>query len=311
MPKKSSGQPGAHERYWEKRVRSVAFRRNLAAAVTHELRALGRERVEDVVDARLVRRLIQDSDVTLVDRKVAADLVLEISRHLAARGRRTESSLIGLLDEKLVDDVDALLDEEAELSPHAQELIARMMQQEFVRRLFTDIIFTSIVSFYRKVNPLFGALTTRMLEEQIKNFIRLFMPAIQRQAAAFAVSSTNQRIAFDFTRSILRQLLDEPLAHYSAMVTPGQRKKSEAILRRAIGDEKLDARLRDVAATTWDALYRKIRHRQVGEILRVEKHAGWIAERGVEILLPALARPGIVRLIAAEAALAPPRRPPG
>jgi hypothetical protein len=170
--------------------------------------------------------------------------------------------------------------------------------------LFTDIIFTSIVSFYQKVNPLFGALTMRVLEDQIKGFIRLFMPMLQQQATAFAVSKENQRILLDFARAIVRQLLNEPLRHYAGMVSSGQRTKAEVFIRKAVGNAKLDSQIRKVALAAWDDLYAAIQNKTVGDLLRLEEHAGWLAARCVEVILPALSRPHILRFVAAEIALA-------
>jgi hypothetical protein len=91
----------------------------------------------------------------------------------------------------------------AERSSHTEEFVGDIMRQEFVRRLFTDSIFTSIVSFNQRINPFFGGLTMRVLEDQITGFIRLFMPMLIEQATAFAVSKDNQRIALDFARQEL------------------------------------------------------------------------------------------------------------
>ena len=209
-------------------------------------------------------------------------------------------SVLDMLDPELVDDVDALLGEAFELSPQVEELVANILQQEFVRRLFTDIIFTAIVSFNQRVNPLFGAITMRVMEEQIKGFIHLFMPTLQQRATAFATNRQNQRILLDFTRSIMRELLDQPWLHYAAMASPEQRTQTEKLIRKAVGNAKLDALIRKAMLAAWDDLYAGIRDKPVGTLLRLEENSRWLAERCVEMILPALARPHILRFVAAE-----------
>jgi hypothetical protein len=309
MPKKSSaGRSGTDDQYWQKRLRSSAFRRNLTALVVRELQSLSAERVKDVVDPGLVRTMLLQWDVRMVNRELVADFIIHANHGVARRLNRGRRSLLGLLDRQLIADVDAILEEDGALSTHAEAFVGKLMQQEFVRRLFTDIIFTAIVSFYQKVNPLFGALTVQVLEEQIKGFISLFMPMLQKQATGFAVSRENQRILFDFTRAIVRQLLDEPLHHYADLVSPGHRRKAEALIRHAIGNPagnaKLDAAIRRATLAAWDDLYQAIEEKQVGEVLRLQDHAGWLAERLSDVLLPALARPQVRRFIAAEMAMA-------
>jgi hypothetical protein len=303
LRKAAPGSPACN-RYWQRRVRSKAFREALTALVMEELRALSGERLKDVLDVGLVRKLIQEWDARMMDRETLATLIIQGNRRMTDRLKRRDSSLLGLLDQQLVADIDAILKEDVELPTHVEEFIANMMRQEFVRRLFTDIIFTSIVSFYQRVNPLFGAIAMRILEDQIKSFIRLFMPMIQKQATAFAVNKQNQRVVLDFGRVVIRQLLDEPLPNYSAMISPRQRRKAEALIRKALGNAKLDALIHAVMLSAWDDAYRTIRNKKVGDLIRLEEHAGWLAERCSEVILPALSRPQVLRFVANEMALA-------
>jgi hypothetical protein len=295
-------------------VRSPAFKRSLTDLVTRELQSLGAEQVKDVVDPRRVRALIHEWDVQLTDVRAVADLVIQVNRRLERRLKRRRESLVDLLDQQMGAHLDAVIDAAVESTAQAEELVTRMMRQEFVRRLFTDIIFTSIVSFYQKVNPLFGALTTRVLEEQIKGFIQLVLPVIQRQAIAFALSTANQRVVAEFTRSIVRQLLNEPLGNYALNISPAQRKKAEALVRHAIGNTTLETLMRRAALAVWDDLYATMRNRRVGDIVRLDTRAPWLAERIIEAVLPALSRPRVLAFLAAETAIAgrpsPPRPSP-
>ena len=304
MPTKSTTRGGGAERYWMQRIRSKGFQRDVTALIRRELKALGHARVADVVDAGLVRTVIQQWDPRIVDAEVVADLVARGSRHAGRRLRRRTGSLLDALDATLVADVDALLAEDGELSADAERLIANVMEQEFVRRLFTEIIFTAIVSFYQKVNPFFGTLAMRALEEQIKGFIRLFMPALQRQAIGFAVDKQNQRIVRNFVREIVRQQLDAPLAGYAAILAQGPTRAADRLLRSAMTSAALEALIREALLAVWEDLYHEIRERRVGELVRLEVHAVWLAERCVEWLLPMLTRPEVVRFLAAETAAA-------
>ena len=308
MHKRRPGDPGRVERYWRRRVRSPAFRRALTALLTRELHALSRERVRDVLDPDLVRATIREWGGKIFNRQIVADMVIEVNRRAAARLKKQRASVLGMLDTQLVADLDALLEEDIRLSRHAEDFVSQMMQQEFVRCLFTDIIFTSIVSFHERVNPFFGGITVRLLQEQIKGFIDLFMPMLQEQAAAFAVDKENQRILLDFTRSIIRHLLDEPLAHYAVMVSSGQKRKVEALVRNAIADlganAKMDKLVREMALALWEGVYRTIRDKRVGELLQLDEHVGWLAKRSVAAIMPVLSRPAMVQFVAAEFTLA-------
>ncbi len=301
MPKPTDT-PGAQLRYWQRRLRSRAFKRDLTALVRRELAVLAGERVKDVVDPVLVRSLIGEWNTRMIDRIGLADLIIEASRR-AGRQRRAVT-LRRMLDPQLIADIDALVQEGFALSADTEEFVAAIMRQDLVRGLFTDVIFSAIVSFYQRVNPLFGAITMRVLEEQIKGFIRFFMPMLQRQAIAFILNSDNQRVAADFTRVIVRHLLDQPLPNGWADLAPGQRRRMEALIRHAAGSARLDAAIREATLAAWDDLYGMIRDKRVGDLVRLEEQAPWFAERCVEVILPALSRTHILRFLAVEMARA-------
>jgi hypothetical protein len=295
----------AAEQYWTKRVASPSFRRALAAAIAAELRALASRRVGEVIDAELVRELIRQWDARIVEREVFAEVAIATNRRAARRLGARRESLLDLLDRQLVADLEAAIDARLELGNRGRDFIAALMEREFVRGLFTDVIFTALVSFQRRANPLFGALAVRALEDQIKAFIGLFMPMLQAQATAFAIDPANQRAVLDFARAVARQLLELPIGRWAALAAGGGAESVESLVRQAAANSRLAELARRAALLAWDDLFAELRQRRIGELLRVEQHAAWLAERCVEMLVPLLARPGIVALIAAEAAAAP------
>lgn len=306
--RKRVGRAKTPERYWRERVRSPAFKRALVASITRELERIGQERVRHIIDPDWVRTVIREWDNTMLNRQLVADLAVAATRRGASVLRKQRRSPRAMLGSQFVADLDALLDNDTRLSPAAEELIAEVMQEEFVRRLFKDLIFTSLVAFHERVNPFFAGITMRLLREQIRGFIDLFMPLVQEQAIAFAVHQENQRILFDFIGSIVRQLLDAPLAHYRGMLSAGQKRKAQVLLKNAIADAAENADLqklvRELALALWDNTYRMIRDKRVGDLLCLDARADWLAERVVELLLPLISRPGAIQFMAAEFALA-------
>jgi hypothetical protein len=312
-PKRRATRAPAPERHWDARIRSGPFRKALAALAARELKDLARQRVGEVVDARFVRTMIRELDTRVIDRAIAADLVIEANRRARARLTGAQRSLLDLLDRRFVADIGATLEAAMELPAGGEAFAAALMRQEFVRNLFTDIIYTAIVSFNERVNPLFGAFATRALEDQIKGFIDRFMPMLQAQAVAFAVERRNQRIVLAFARSVVRLLLEVPVARYAAIAASADGQPAEAVIRTAVTNARLGALVREATLALWDDFYAAVRARRLGDLLRLDAHADWLAARAVEIILPLLARPHVRRFIAAEIALAQStgRRPGG
>jgi len=300
MPQATARRSSRKDPYWGKRVRSKDFIHGVTAVLAEEITALSGQRIKDVVDARLVRKIIAEWDGRMVDPDIVTDLVIAANTVVAQRLRAKNTSVLGLLDEHLVAGIDAVLADDIVLSKHIKDFIEKVMQQEFVRSLFTDIIYTSIVAFYERISPLFGGMTLAILEGRVKSFIRLFMPMVQREATNFAISTTNQRLFSTFARSIVRQVLSEPLPQFSAATSSGRRRHVEALIRKSIGSRTLESLVRELGLAAWDDVYKRVRNRKVGDLLHVEEHARWLAERATELIVPILSRPRVLRLVAAE-----------
>jgi hypothetical protein len=289
--------------YWQKRLRSREFRARLTESLRREIELLAKQPIKNVVDARRVRQAIEDWDSAILDRKALADLIIHVGRRSETRMRKQRKSLLEVLDPTLVSGINSVLDADLALSDNIEDLIAQTLRQEFVHNLFVEIIHTSILSFNKRVNPLFAGLTSSMLEGQIKSFIRMFMPMIQEQAVAFATGKANQRIFLQFARSIVRLLLDVPLASFASMASAQQRKQVEKLIKQSVGNETLEALGRQLAVSVWDDLYPQISKHRVGDFLDVEKHGAPLADRIADVVVAGLTRPGIIELVGEEVAL--------
>jgi hypothetical protein len=303
MPKKVGGDNDP-TRYWKARVRSRAFRRALTELATREIRALAGARFRNVVNRELVRTLIREFDVRLIDRSIVADLAVAVNRRMGARLAGRRESLLELIDRRWLADIEATLRADTEPSPRAEEFIAALMHREFVSSLLADVIYAAFVAFQERVNPLFGAFATRALEDQIKGFIRLVMPMLLTRAAAFALDPRNQRLGREFGVAVARQFLDVPLGRYAAMATSDAGAAAEALIRKTVENAKLGALTRQAALAVWEEVYAAIGSRRIGDLLRLEEHADWLAARCVDVIRPVLSHPHVLRFIASEMAMA-------
>ena len=301
MAARRGGSGTAEQRYWAARVRSPAFKRALVGMIEDELRALANARVGDVLERKVGERIIRRWNRGAVDRAAITELALDVNRRLTRRLARRRDSLLELLDPALVAQLDGVFEQFVRLTPRAEEFIALLMGQEFMRGLFTDLIYSALVSFYRRVDPLFGGLGVRVLEPQIKSFIGYFMPMVQGRVAAFVAAPANQRIAAAFARAVARQLLGVPLRGWAELAAAGPRQAVEAFVRRAAANARLGSLTEQVALAVWDELYTAIAPRKIGDLLGLDPRM-WRAEDGADALVPALARPAVLAFIVAEMA---------
>lgn len=286
-----------------------ALRARVVDMLVLEILDLATEPVEAVVDGDAVRALLLHGD-DLVRHDVVADLAATAAKQVRAALARRPESPRELLDADLAALVDARLDADLVLSADAKDLIGRMMRQELVQDLFTNVIHTAIVSFNKRVNPLFGGLATAMLEDQIKGFIRFFIPMVLDQATAFVVASRNRGLFSDFARTLVRELLDEPLPSLLTLAAAEDEGETRRVAAAIAASPRLRHLGRDLAVAAWDRIWTDLRRRRIGDVVRLDEHAGWLAEQLAPGVVRALARPHLRAFLAAEFAASTSGKPP-
>jgi hypothetical protein len=291
--------PRTRAGYWQRRVSSPAFARELTVLIAEDLRALADQRFKDVVDLRLIRELIERTDALLAVDAVSA-VAVSVRTAVRARMRKAKRPLRDVVGAQLVSDIEAMLDDATNLPHQAEAIIERMMQRELVQSLMTDLVYTAIVSFNRRVNPLFGNLALMAVDSQIKSFIRMFMPMLQQQAAAFLIDRRNHALFADFARAAARQILNEPLAQLVELFDRGSDREAEAFITRAARNPQVRRLARDLALTLSEAALKQLSAKRVGTVLLLDANADWLAKRLSTPLLAVFKRPHVSAFVMRE-----------
>jgi len=265
-----------------------------------ELRAVADQPVRVFLPPARARRLIRDLPPEALSAKALAEIVTVVRRNLEKRLRTTRRSPAQILGADVAARIERVFDEDMFAGGGGEELVTTVLRQEFVRKLLTEVVHTSIVSFYKRVNPLFGGLATSMLEDQIRNFISMFMPMIQEQAVRFAVGKRSQTFARDLARTLAQHALETPVAEQVPALDTRQRKRVEQIIRDTAGDPVVRRHGHEITALVWDTLYEAIRDRKVRDLVDLEQWAPALADGGAELLAEILARPGLAAILRRE-----------
>ncbi|EKD42323.1 MAG: hypothetical protein ACD_73C00206G0002 [uncultured bacterium] len=184
-------------------------------------------------------------------------------------------------------------------------LLERIIKEEFIGQLFTDVIHLSIVSFYKKINPFFGGLTVAVLEKQIKGFIGLFIPMVQERAIAFVIHPDNQKILMGFCRSIFFMLISEPMANIMIGPTEKKQKQFETLLGHARLTGAATDLIQEGAVTLLDQLYAYMQKKKLGDFIKLSpKTMDHLASQLVKISLTQLKRDSVQQFFTNEIELA-------
>ena len=115
-------------------------RRQLAATIATRLRDLADRRLADLVDADAVRELIAHWDTRVVDRTALAEVAVAANRRGAARLARRRETLAGLLDPALLDQLDATVAAQLELTPRARAALRQLIEHPIKTGRSTDMV---------------------------------------------------------------------------------------------------------------------------------------------------------------------------
>lgn len=293
-----AGDDSAAAEAWSRRIRSPGFRASLQQVLRAEIADAGKQPVREIVDAARVRTAIAAWDTATVRAPRVARVAVRVNERIEKRLRRERRPIAELIGPEGMEGIDALLEEDLPNPEALEQILARTIRQQFVRKLFAELIHSAILAFNKRVNPFFSGITATVLDAQIKSFIALGMPMLQEQAVAFALSRANQDFVVDLARSLVRGVLAEPLADLVPQASAGQRKRIERLVVRALESERFREAAPAAALRLWDDVYGQLRDEKLGQLVDVERLAEVLVEPLAEMAIAALTRPRIAALLA-------------
>ncbi len=282
---------------WRRRVRSPQVRRAVEDVIRAEIAEMAALPVREVIDAGKIRAALGEIDVGAVRAGAVAQVAVRVNERVEKRLRRERRSIDDLVSGEVRAEIDALLDEELPSPQALEEILAQVIRQKFVRRLFAELIHSAILAFNKRVNPLFGGITAAMLDAQIKSFIELGMPMLQEQAVAFALRPANQQFAVDLARSLIRGALAEPLGELVPRASAGQRKRIERLVVRVVESERFRTAAPAVAQQLWDEVYTEIRDKKLGQLVDEQRLSAALVAPAAQAVMALLSRPRVAALL--------------
>lgn len=72
----------------------------------------------------------------------------------------------------------------------------KILDQDYFKKLWGELVYLSISTFNRKVNPLFGSVAQALLEDKLKSFIALFVPVIHEKVKEYVLKPAHQEKLF-------------------------------------------------------------------------------------------------------------------
>jgi hypothetical protein len=307
-PKKSLPAQSPLSKHWNQRVHSKAFKVALKKFYLDDMTELSKMRLGDVVDDKIVRRMIREFEFDIFDQKEMTQLVL--SQYYATTNflKKKNFPVSQLLDAKTIRSIEKVVDENVIHPKQFEKILKKIMEQEFIGKFFTDMVHLSIVSFYKKVNPIFGGITVSLLEKQIKGFIGLFIPLVQERATAFVVSPENQALLIQFCRNIFLMMLDEPMGRFVTTPSVKKKKQIETLLREGQVTQEAVLITRQGLLIVFDECYKTLSKKRLKDLFNLNpKNLNWLASNIVEIALPQLQRAHVQEFFVKEIELAMPQ----
>jgi hypothetical protein len=90
-----------------------------------------------------------------------------------------------------------------------KETLEELIDQPAIRELFTTVIYSSIINFWKKINPLLGAVAAAAAENQIRDFIQPFMPTVISMSVDFVTDEKNNDMMMELNGSVFDVLMEQ------------------------------------------------------------------------------------------------------
>lgn len=90
-----------------------------------------------------------------------------------------------------------------------KETLEEIIDQPAIRELLNTIIYSSIINFWKKINPLLGAVAATAAEKQIRDFIKPFLPTAIEMIVEFLTEEKNHDMMIELNGSVFDILLEQ------------------------------------------------------------------------------------------------------
>ena len=243
-------------------------------------------RLQDIISLDELKEIIDDfSSAKLVPKKNLQRLIgfsLEMGSKIESKNNK--NSLKKALSPASLKALEDILDEPILLTDSSKEFIDKIVHSAFIKNLFSETIHVSIVSFYKKVNPLFGGLATSVLEKQIRGAIDFIIDKVLDVATLFIVSEKNMDRFSDFLKAVVLLSLEEPLNHYYKQLTPGHTKKIVHFLLELQMSSQFETWIKERVITAVELVYDEFGDEKIGTIIPYSEPVRKIVDKIADVL---------------------------
>lgn len=267
---------------------------DLSAALKIILSDFASMTVGELLSRDDVISLIEKVKPEIIDAKYVVKLGRKIADRVAKSVGDDDLAANDFLDAKLKKAFDDILDVDIELTESSKEFVGKVMRANFIRSLFTDVIHITLVNFYKKLNPLFGGLATKMLDTQIRSFIEMFIKIVLDHAVSFVVSPSNVSLFSDFAREVARLLMEEPVEKMSDQLSERHRDKIENAVILAMSNNALHKKLRELGIKIIEDIWPEIEAIRISELVVIKKIDDDLLVLLAKMISPVLLHPQLI-----------------
>lgn len=285
------------------RVQSREFKTALSRAMESEIRDVSKMKIGDYLDAGAVRNLVKHSNSFLLSQNNFTGLIKTQVAALEDYFGKKNISISEILDSKTKQKMSALMTEKYVMSDNAKEFVGKIIRSEFITGLFVNVIHVTLVSFYKKVNPIFGGITTAILENKIKAFIEVMIKVILDQAVSFVVSPANQENLARFSHTVIELLLKEKVIHFFEEMTAERRKKIYALAESVAFSKKIQAQAQEIFLKVFDDFYLSVKNQKAGDFFKLKGQEKTLAGDVADLVIPCLKHKPVVDFLVQEITL--------
>lgn len=298
MAKKTKSFTG--KEYLQERVESKAFKKSLEKIIYKQIQKGLKLPIKDVLPYEIGRQFIDEFDVFMFNPASFIQIFQLFLQSLEYYFEDTNETLIDFLGQSSVKDIENILNEKYVMSENVERIVREVMHSDFIKSLFTEAVHLSIVSFYKKVNPIFGGMTAKVVEKQVKGLIKPLIKIVVDSAAEYVIRKENQQQLTEFLKNLMILIVNEPVENVFLEFSPRHRKKSETLLKNLAKNSTFEKKMRKIILYTYEYMYEQISTQKVELFIAKESQVKKLAYWGIEFLLVVIKQDEVISFLADE-----------
>lgn len=281
-------------------LKTKTFQSRLRKYIEDEISNTLNTPIEKIISKKSLESILNEISIKLLNTKNLSSLSLKFVESLDKKFKSKKIILQDLIHPDVLRTFDSI---QAEIVDHliSEEMLGHLLKSKLSYDVLVQIIHQTIVTFYKKINPLFGGLATQTLDKQIRAFIGIFIPQVQDRIKEFLMGYLDTEIIQNMLNQALEFTLNQNISSSFSKLTINKKEEIIQKVFKLLDNKEVQDQWQNLFNGLCMMCYENFKKEKLGSILHERKVISIFSKEITPLIMDRLKTKNTVEFLAQEA----------